>query len=57
MYVDTLTLKIIFKKGTRTFMKKQLAIFIDSFDDYKDVWPAFFNIFNRYWLDCKYKKY
>lgn len=42
MYVDTLTLKIIFKKGTRTFMKKQLAIFIDSFDDYKDVLASFF---------------
>ena len=34
-----------------------LAIVIDSFDEYSDIWPYFFRIFNKYWTDCKYPLY
>lgn len=30
-----------------------VAIFIDSFDGYSDIWPSFFEIFNKYWSNCQ----
>lgn len=37
--------------------KNKIAIFIDSFDGYSDVWPVFFEIFDMFWKNCPYKKY
>lgn len=35
----------------------KVAIFIDSFDGYSDIWPTFFKIFDKYWGKCHYNKY
>lgn len=37
--------------------KNDLAIFIDSFDGYSDLWNDFFKVFNYYWDDCIFRKY
>ena len=34
-----------------------LAIYVSSYDGCKDLWDTFFEIFERYWSDCKYKIY
>lgn len=31
-----------------------LTIVVDSFDGYSDLWPCFFSIFNKQWIDCPY---
>lgn len=36
---------------------KDLAIYINSFDGYSDIWSSFFYIWNYYWKDCPYKMY
>ncbi len=38
-------------------MLDSLAIYISSFDGYKDLWPAFFTIFDEYWSNCAFSKY
>lgn len=35
----------------------QLAVYVSSFDGYSDLWDTFFDIFEKYWPDCPYKKY
>ena len=32
-----------------------LTIVIDSFDGYSDLWPCFFEVFKKHWVDCPYK--
>lgn len=34
-----------------------IAIYINSFDGYSDIWPAFFMIWDNYWNDCPYNIY
>lgn len=36
---------------------RSLAVFVDSFDGYSDIWDSFFDIFNHFWKDCNYKIY
>ena len=31
-----------------------MTILIDSFDGYSDLWPCFFEVFNKQWPDCPY---
>ena len=38
-------------------MKEDMAIFVDSFDGYSDLWDTFFKIFFHYWNDCPYNVY
>jgi len=38
-------------------MSGRLSIFVDSFDDYSDLWDNLFKIFGIYWPDCKYPVY
>lgn len=38
-------------------MTEQLAILIDSYDGMSDVWKYFFQIFDRFWPDCPYRRY
>lgn len=38
-------------------MEDKLSVVITSFDGYSDLWDTFFDIFNRYWSECKYPKY
>lgn len=35
----------------------KLAIYINSFDGYSDIWPYFFSIFDKYWSDCEFSMY
>lgn len=37
--------------------KQNIAIFVNSFDEYSDLWDIFWDIFNKYWPDCSLKKY
>lgn len=36
---------------------KELAIFVDSYDNNKDLWDNFFSIIDYYWPNCCYTKY
>ncbi len=38
-------------------VRDSLAIYISSFDGYKDLWPPFFSIFDKHWSECAYPKY
>lgn len=38
-------------------MGDRLSIYVSSFDDYADIWPAFFARFFKYWPDCPYPIY
>lgn len=31
------------------------TIVVSTCDAYRDLWPAFFALFKRYWPDCPYK--
>ncbi len=44
-------------KKTYKTVNDSLAIIVLSFDGYKDVWPYFFEAFNKYWSDCEYPIY
>lgn len=35
----------------------KIAVFVDSFDEYRDLWDIFWDIFDMYWNDCTYNKY
>lgn len=37
--------------------KNRLAIYVNSYDGYSDLWDAFFEIFEKYWKDCCYPIY
>lgn len=37
--------------------KKQLAIYISSYDGCSDLWDNFFKIFDKYWKNCSYNVY
>jgi hypothetical protein len=34
-----------------------MAILVVSCDDYADLWPIFFNLFQRFWKECPFKLY
>lgn len=36
---------------------KSIAIYISSYDGCYDIWPAFFNILDKYWTKCPYPIY
>ncbi len=36
---------------------QELAIYVSSFDGYKDLWDTFFRIFDTYWPECSVKIY
>ena len=36
-------------------MKEKCQIVVWSCDRYRDVWPAFFKLFNKYWSSCPYQ--
>ena len=36
---------------------EELAIYVSSFDGYKDLWDNFFRIFEIYWPECSVKVY
>lgn len=38
-------------------ISNKLAVFIDSFDGMADVWPYYFQIFDRYWNQCILHRY
>lgn len=38
-------------------MNDRLSIYVSSFDDYADIWPAFFARFFKHWPDCPYPLY
>jgi hypothetical protein len=38
-------------------VENRLAIYVISCDNYRDVWKPFFELFDRFWPDCPYKKY
>lgn len=40
--------------GSEFKMSERMTIIIDSFDGYSDVWPYFFEVFNKYWENCDY---
>lgn len=35
----------------------ELSILVVSCDKYADLWPVFFNLFNKYWAKCSYNVY
>lgn len=38
-------------------MTQELAIYVSSFDGYKDLWDNFFRLFDIYWPECSVKIY
>jgi len=44
-------------KKSHKMVNDSLAIVVLSFDGYKDVWPYFFAVLNKYWSDCTYPIY
>lgn len=37
--------------------KKQLSIFVDSYDGNKDLWKNLFDVFDYFWPNCPYDRY
>ncbi|MBU1011373.1 MAG: hypothetical protein KKG99_00085 [Bacteroidetes bacterium] len=37
--------------------KKKIAVLVLSCDKYSDLWPTFFNLFERFWPNCPYDVY
>ena len=37
--------------------EKNIAILVNSFDGYNDLWNIFWDIFDKYWSDCPFPKY
>lgn len=35
--------------------QKNIEILVISFDEYSDIWPIFYNVFNKNWSDCPFK--
>ena len=35
----------------------EISILVNSCDKYADVWPVFFELFWKFWLDCQYPVY
>lgn len=42
------------KKG---YESSNIAIFVNSFDGYQDLWDVFWDILDEYWRDCPFSKY
>ncbi|WP_028043332.1 hypothetical protein [Candidatus Stoquefichus massiliensis] len=38
-------------------MGKNIAVFVDSFDGYSDIWSSFYEIMNQYWANISFKSY
>jgi len=38
-------------------VNRKLAVLVISFDNYRDVWRPFFDLFTRFWPDCPYRLY
>lgn len=38
-------------------MSTEVAVYVNSFDGYSDIWETFFYIFKQFWSDCKYPVY
>jgi len=47
----------MFTTSNQHLSEDRIAVFVASCDAYSDLWPPFFNLFDKYWPDCRFRKY